>query len=310
MDLLDAITAYVRAAERSSFTAAARDLNVSQPHITRAVNQLEERLGTRLFQRSTRAMTLTDEGRDYLEKCRAILAALEDADQSVGRGAETLTGRLRIFAPVSLGRMWVVPRLEEFMRRHPALDVHLILDDRPRDMIEERIEVSLRVGEIAEQSLRVRHLGDVARVVVASPRYWDSRGRPTHPAELATYEALIFDAHVVVDGINMRRGAEAVDVKLKGRFHSNSSEALHEGMLHGLGLSIPPWWLVADDIASGRLERVLPDWTLIPPLPLHAAYPLTRSPTEKVRRFVDWLVFTMHADRIYGPDGAEVVKPV
>lgn len=310
MDLLDAITAFVRAAERGGFTAAARDLNVSQPHITRAVGQLEERLGTRLFQRSTRAMTLTDEGQDYLEKCRAILAALEDADQSVGQGAENLTGKLRIFAPVSLGRMWVVPRLPEFMQRHPALDVHLIFDDRPRDMIEERIEVALRVGEIAEQSLRVRHLGDVARVVVASPDYWNTRGRPAHPADLAHHEALIFEAHVIVDRINLRRGADAVDVKLNGRFHSNSSEALHEGLLCGLGLSIPPWWLVADDIASGRLERVLPDWTLIPPLPLRAAYPLTRAPTEKVRRFVDWLVFTMHADQIYGQDQVEVLKSV
>jgi DNA-binding transcriptional LysR family regulator len=310
MDLLDAITAYVRAAERGGFTAAARDLNVSQPHITRAVRQLEERLGVRLFQRSTRAMRLTDAGQEYLEKCRTIIAAIEDADQAVGHGAKALSGTLTIFAPVSLGRQWIVPHLDAFMQRHDKLDVRLILDDKPRDMIEDRIDVALRVGEIAEQTLRVRHLGDVDRVVVAAPAYWDRRGRITQPSELAAHESLIFDGTIKLDSVRLTRAAETVDVALNGRFRTNSSEAIQEAIFCGLGVSVAPWWLVASHVAAGRMERALDDWILIPSLPIHAAYPSSRAPSEKVRRFVDWLVFSLHANSLYRPVAANMNEQI
>jgi DNA-binding transcriptional LysR family regulator len=303
MDHLDAITAFVRASERGGFSAAARDLGVSQPHVTRAVAQLEGRLGTRLMNRSTRQLTLTDEGRDYLERCRTILMAVEDSDESVGVRATTLRGELRVFAPVSLGREWIVPRLTEFLDRHPALSVRLVLDDRPRDLIEERLDVAVRVGPLESSTMRARHLGDVQRLIVAAPDYFAKRGlaRPEQPGDLEGHEWLIFDGPVRVDHIRCVKDGETVEIACNGRFISNSSEALQEAVLRGQGLCIVPYWLASKALASGALEHILPDWRMVPSLPLSVVYPATRAPSEKVRRFIDWLVYNFHAEDIFDP---------
>ena len=299
MDLHQAMIAFVRSAERGGFSAAARDLSVTQPHVTRAIQQLESRLGARLFHRTTRKLNLTDEGREYLDRCRAILQSIEEADESVGRGARTLRGELRIFAPVSLGRAWIVPRLGEFLARHPELSVKLVLDDRPRDIVEERLDVSVRVGPLEESSHRVRKLGDVERILVASPAFWQRHSEPRTPADLERLPWLIFDGPIRVDQLRLSRGADTRHVKLTGRISTNSSEAIHEALLQGFGACPAPIWLVATDVRQARLTRVLSDWRIIPPLPLHAVYPETRVPTEKVRRFVDWLAFTLHADGVF-----------
>jgi DNA-binding transcriptional LysR family regulator len=304
MDHLDAITAFVRAAERGGFSAAARDLNVSQPHVTRAVAQLEARLGVRLMNRSTRHLTLTDEGRDYLERCRAIQLAVEDSDESVGVRATTLRGELRVFAPVSLGREWIVPRLTEFLDRHPALSVRLVLDDRPRDLIEERLDIAVRVGPLESSTMRARHLGDVQRLIVAAPDYFARHGlaRPRLPADLAAHEWLIFDGPVRVDQVRCVKDGETVEIACNGRFISNSSEALQEAVLRGQGLCLAPYWLVSKAVASGALEQILPDWRTAPDLSLSVVYPATRAPSEKVRRFIDWLVYSLHSEGVFGVD--------
>lgn len=296
MDLFDAMAAFVRAAERGGFSAAARDLGVSQPHVTRAVAELEQRLGTRLFNRSTRRVTLTDEGLDYLDRARSILAAIEDADESVGARAETLRGELRVFAPVSLGRAWIVPRLGAFMARHAQLSVKLVLDDRPRDLVAERLDVAVLIGPIADQSLRARKLGRAARIIAASPVYWELAGRLLHPTEIAKHTWLIFDGPVRVDRVRLRRDGELSEHAMPGRFASNSSEALQEAMLCGLGACFAPRWLIADGERAGKLEQALCDWRAEPDLEIFAAYSTTRAPTEKVRRFIDWLAFSLHAD--------------
>ena len=299
MDLFDAITAFIRAAERNGFTSAARDLGVTQPHVTRAVQQLEQRLGARLFNRTTRQLVLTDEGRDYLERCRAIMASLDDADQSIGARANTLTGELRIFAPVSLGRAWVVPRLAEFLGRHPQLGVNLVLDDRPRDLVEERLDLGLRIGPLPASTQRARHLGDIDRWIVATPAYWLEHGKPEAPVDLSRHESLIFDGPITVDRLRMCRGKSTVDVALNGRFRTNSSEAIQEAMLLGRGVCAAPTWLVLNDLSQGRIERALADWRVMPPLPLFVTYPETRVPSERVRRCVDWLAYSLQADGLF-----------
>jgi len=297
MDLTEAMTAFVRASERGSFSAAARDLSVTQPHITRAVQQLEARLGVRLLNRTTRRLTLTDEGTEYLARCRSILDAIEDADHSVGARADTLRGKLRVFAPVSLGRAWIVPRLKEFLDRHPALQFHLTLDDRPRDLVEERLDVGIRVGPLTEASLRVRKLGDVERWIVATPDYWQRTGHPGKPEDISHRDWLVFDGTVRIDRVLF---TDLGEIPVQGRFSTNSSEAIEEALLLGLGPCWAPTWLVAKHVASGRLRRVLPEYRTGPPLELFAVYPETRVPSEKVRRFVDWLVFSLHADGLFG----------
>lgn len=305
MDHLDAIAAFVRAAERGGFSAAARDLGVSQPHVTRAVAQLEGRLGVRLMNRSTRQLTLTDEGRDYLDRCRTILVTVEDSDESVGARATTLRGELRVFAPVSLGREWIVPRLTEFLGRHPALSVRLVLDDRPRDLVEERLDVAVRVGPLESSTMRARHLGDVQRLIVASPDYFANRrlARPAQPRDLEGHEWLIFDGPIRVDHVRCVKDGEAVEIACAGRFISNSSEALQEAVLRGHGLCLVPYWLASKALASGDLEHVLPDWGIDPSLPLSVVYPATRSSSEKVRRFIDWLVYNLHAEGVFNAIG-------
>jgi DNA-binding transcriptional LysR family regulator len=295
MDLLDAITAFVRTAERGSFAAAARDLDTSQPHVTRAVQQLESRLGTRLLNRTTRRVTLTEAGIEYLEHGRQILATVEQADQAVGEKARTLSGRLRVFAPVSIGRVWVVPWISSFMQQHEALEVELVLDDKPRDLVEERLDVAIRVGELPDSTQRVRRIGQVERVVVATPDYWQARGVPLQPSELAQHVALIFAGTITLDRVRMQRGEQIVEVALNGRFRTNSSEAIQEAALCGHGVLIGPTWLVDQHIASRSLQRVLPDWRVVPTLSISAVYPAARAPTEKVRRFIDGFAWHLHS---------------
>jgi DNA-binding transcriptional LysR family regulator len=294
MDLMDAITAFVRTAERGGFAAAARDLGTSQPHVTRAVQQLEARLGAPLLHRTTRRVTLTEAGAEYLEHCRQILAAVEQADHAVGERARTLSGRLRVFAPVSIGRLWLLPWIGQFMARHTSLEVELVLDDRPRDLVQERLDVGIAVGELPDSSLRVRRLGEVERVVVAKPAYWRQHGTPRQPADLSQHQALIFAGPITLDRLRLQRAAQTVDVALQGRFRTNSSEAIEEAALQGLGLLVAPTWLVGAHLASGQLKQVLVPWRIVPALAVSAIYPATRAPTEKVRRFIDGLVAHLH----------------
>jgi LysR family transcriptional regulator, transcriptional activator for dmlA len=304
MDLINAVACFVRVAERGSFSASARDMGVSQAHMSRAIAQLEARLGTKLIHRTTRQLTLTDEGMEYLGRCRTILSAIEEADQSVGKRANVLSGQLRVFAPVSLGRTWIVPRVTEFLARHPDLSIKLVLDDSPRDLIEDRLDIGLRIGPLSDGTQQARKLGDIERVIVATPAYWDQSGRPNHPSDLEGHEWLMFDGVVLVNGFDCMRGDETLRVHLKGRFSSNSSEAMQEAMLTGAGVCLAPYWLAAKGLSDGSLERVFADWRTMPSLPLYVTYPANRAPTEKVRRFIDWLVYCFHADGHFLKDQA------
>lgn len=301
MDVIGAMAAFVRVAERGSFTLAARDLGVSQPHVTRALQTLEARLAAQLVQRTTRRLVLTDDGRAYLERCRAILASIEEADQAVGRGAASLRGELRVFAPVSLGRSWIVPRLGEFMDRHPELSVRLVLDDRPRDLIEERLDVGVRVGPLPPSSYRARKLGDVERVIVGSAALWQRYGEPRAPEDLEAVPWLIYDGTIRVDRVTCVRGRVSKTVAMRGRFSTNSSEAIEEALLCGQGACLAPYWLVSRHLQTGRLVRVLGAWSTPPTLPILALFPLGGSaqPTAKVRRFLDWLAWSFYGDGLF-----------
>lgn len=305
MDLITAMETFERCIERGSFSAAARDLRVSQPHVTRCIQYLEARLKANLFRRSTRQLSLTDEGIEYLEHCRGILEAIRGADESVGGGAKELRGELRIFAPVSLGRQWVVPKLGDFMDLHPQLSVKLVLSDRPLDLAEERIDVAIRVGPLRDGAQRVKKLGDVGRPIVAAPRFWDRFGRPEKPADLAKFEWLIFDGPVRVDSVScVREGSPVETVMVNGRFSSNSSEAIDAALLQGRGACMAPAWLVNPGLARGELEAVLTDWRTVPDLSLFAVYPESRVPTEKIRRCVDWLIFSLQTEFRPAPTSA------
>jgi len=259
------------------------------------VRQLEAHLGAQLLQRTTRRVSLTDEGAAYLERARRVIADLEDADASVGRRARSLTGTLRVFAPVSLGRMYLVKRLAELVKAEPQLEVELVLDDRPRDMVEERFDVALRVGPLADSSARVRRLGDVERVVVAARSLVPHV--PQDPAALKDLPAIIFDGPIVVDSVVLERGAQRVQVALHGRFRTNSSEAMLEALLAGAGWTVAPMWLIQDQLRKRTLVRWVPAWEVPSKLTLFAVYPEGRAPPRRVRVFLDLLEHALAATR-------------
>lgn len=227
------------------------------------------------------------------------MSSVEDADNAVGTRARTLAGRLRVFAPVSIGRIWVVPRLTAFLEMHPGIEVELVLDDRPRDLIEERLDIAIRVGELPLPQQHLQKLGDVQRIVVAAPGYWQAYGIPTMPAALAEHHSLIFAGTITLDRVTMQRDGKLADVELHGRFRTNSSEAIEEAALQGHGVLVGPTWLTRRHIASGRLTQVLDDWRVVPPLAISLAYPETRMPSEKVSRFADWLARSLQEDHCF-----------
>lgn len=298
MDRFLAWSHFARVAELSSFSAAAKDLGTTQSNVSRSVRLLEEHVGARLLARTTRRMTLTPEGAEYLERVHAILGAAEDADHSVGKLARSLGGRLRVFAPVSLGRKWVVPRLADFLHLHPNLEVELLLDDQPRDLVEERIDVSLRVGPQPDSNARLRLLGNVDFAIVASPAWLRGRKVKT-PADLGAAEAVVFAGTITLGRVTLARGKERVEVPLAGRFRTNSSEGILAAARAGLGFLVAPRWLVVDEVDSGALKSVLPSWTVAQVLPLYASFAENRTPPARVERFIEFFGKALRADGLF-----------
>jgi DNA-binding transcriptional LysR family regulator len=289
VDQLIALRHFVRVAERRSFSAAARDARTTQSTVSHAVRQLEEYLGAQLLQRTTRRVSLTDEGAAYLERARRVIADLEDADASIGRRARAVTGTLRVFAPVSIGRLYLVKRLADLVNDEPQLEVEL-------DMIEGRFDVALRVGPLADSSARVRRLGEVERVFVAARSLVPTT--PTDPAQLAALPAVIFDGPVTIDSVVLERGGQSAAIALTGRFRTNSSEAMLEALLAGAGWTVAPMWLVQDALRKRALVRLVPAWHVPSRLPLFALYPEGRAPPRRVRVFLDLLEHALIADGV------------
>ena len=297
MDRIETMRHFVRVAGLSSFSAAARELGTTQSNVSRSVRLLEEHLGARLLQRTTRQMSLTPEGAEYLEHAVRILESVEQADSAVGTRAKGLAGPLRVFAPVSLGRQHVVPRLAEFLREHPDLEVDLILDDWPRDLVRERIDVALRVGPLPDSTEHARLLGRVPLAAVASPR-WLRRKTLRSPSDLSSHPCVVFAGPITLDSVTFARGTSSIEVALRGPFRSNSSEAILAAAQAGIGFAVAPRWLVSEAIAEKALKEIFADWRIAEPLTVHAVYGGTRTPPSRVTRFIEFFAYALHADGI------------
>lgn len=190
--LLEHVRTFVRAVETGSFTAVAAEQGQSQPTVSRQVSALEEHLGARLLQRTTRALMPTEEGRHFYEHGRALLDAAETARAAVRPGAAEVAGTLRIAAPLAFARLHLMPRLWRFLAGHPALRTDWVLGDRPVDLVEEGVDLAIRIGRIADQSLIARRIGEVRRITVAAPGYWAARGRPVHPGDLRDHDCIVY----------------------------------------------------------------------------------------------------------------------
>jgi DNA-binding transcriptional LysR family regulator len=287
MDRFDALSAFVAVADLKGFAAAARKLGLSASAVTRLVAALEERIGLRLLQRTTRSVSLTDAGARYLERARRILADLEEADGSAQAERSTPTGRLVVSAPLAFGRLHVAPLMCAYLQRYPDIVGELQLSDRMVNLVEDGIDLAVRIGNLPDSSLIMRHLGETRRIVVASPTYLDRNGAPQSPAELA--------GHRIIHFAGLGGGASDWRFTRNGRdertaitphYLTNSADAGVWHAARGGGLAMVLAYQAADELRDGRLKIVLREFEP-PPLPIQAVYPAARLLSAKVRAFVD-----------------------
>ncbi|MBX9796956.1 MAG: LysR family transcriptional regulator [Sphingomonas sp.] len=279
---------FVRVVEAGSFSAAARVLGQGQPAVSKAVAQLEARLGLRLLTRTTRALTLTDAGRAYYDRARLALDAAEEAEAAARGAAAALTGRLRVCAPVTFARLHIVPALAGFRAAHPALDVDLVLDDRRIDLVQEGIDVAIRAGDMPDSSMVATRLAEGVRRVVAAPAYWHARAPVEDPADLAALDFIAYGPGPGgLDWIFSQGGATR-HVRMTSRLRMSALEGVREAVFAGLGFAIMSQWAADDAIAAGTARALLPDYSL-PSVDLWAVYPAGRQPPARARLFADFV---------------------
>ncbi|MEM8952100.1 MAG: LysR family transcriptional regulator [Pseudomonadota bacterium] len=294
MNTLEAMNLLIEAVDGGSFSAAGRELGMAPSSVARGIASLEDDLGIRLLNRTTRSLSLTEAGGLYLERARRILAEVEEARLSVTQLEADPRGTLRLNLPTAFGRAHVVPMLPGFLSQYPDLSLDLSLTDAFVDLVEEGIDLAIRIGELKDSSLVARKLAPNIRVLCASPAYFKKAGRPSTPADLRDHNCLIY-----------KRGNDRVvwhfrgpdgdieDVDASGDFQSNNTEALVSMVHAGQGLAIMPTWLVGSDIAEGRLQTVFDDYTVSPTAldtGIYAIFPYNRHLSPKVRACVDALV--------------------
>jgi DNA-binding transcriptional LysR family regulator len=288
MDRLGAMAQFVRVVEAGSFSAAARALGQGQPAVSKAVSQLENRLGVRLLNRTTRALMLTEVGSLFYERAKAALDAAEEAEAAARGAGAALTGRLRICAPVTFARLHIVPRLPEFMTAHPGLDIDLVLDDRRIDLIEEGVDVAIRAGPLEDSSLVATHLATGRRQVVGSPTFWSNHADVVRPSDLAVLPFIAFGAAPgEVDWTFARDGASE-HVRMTPCLRVSALEGVREALFAGIGFAIISGWSTSDAIGQNRAETRL-ETCRLPPVDLWAMYPAGRQAPACARAFTDFL---------------------
>jgi DNA-binding transcriptional LysR family regulator len=283
MDQLFTLRAFVAIAGQGSFVGASRALRVSPSVATRAIAQLEERLGLALFTRTTRSLRLTERGQVYLESCQRLIEDLDEAERRVrGENAEP-RGELSLSAPIVFGRLHVLPLVQRLLAAHRALSIRLQLSDRNQQLVDEGIDAAMRLGELKDSGLIALKVGTVRRVLVASPGYVKQRGTPRTPAELARHELIAFEA---LDATNdWRFGAREKTVRVRPRLVLNSADAAIAAAEAGVGITRALSYQAREAVLAGRLVLLL-DAFAPPPVPVSVVYPGRRSTSANVSAFV------------------------
>jgi DNA-binding transcriptional LysR family regulator len=296
MDLLLHFRAFVRVAELGGFSAAARALNASQPAISRQIAELEARVGARLLHRSPTGVSLTEEGRAFLAGARAALDSADAALGAIGALRGAVDGTVRLGCSIAFGRLQVIPRLGPLLDRHPGLSIELVMSDSVADLVQEGIDVALRIGVVTEPDLILRRIGVTRRAVVATPGYLARAGTPTHPDELAAHECIRFLGLATRDGWPFESpGGEGFVVPVRGRLRANTSEGVREAVLLGLGLGLCPTWMFCKELRDGRVVSVLQGWTSAA-LPINAVFSSRRQVPARVRAVVEHLAGEFRGD--------------
>ncbi|MBN9509938.1 MAG: LysR family transcriptional regulator [Alphaproteobacteria bacterium] len=299
MNRLSSMEAFVRVIETGSFSSAARQLRIGQPAVSKAVAQIEKRLGVRLLLRTTHRLTPTESGQGFYEHAKRAIEEAEEAELAARGAGAALSGRLRICAAVTFARLHVMPHLPAFLDQHPALDIDVVLDDRNVDVIEAGIDVALRMGSLIDSSLTARRVGQGRRLVLGTPSYFAKAGEPRTPGDLAAHQAVIYDQRGGGSGWTFRRGAAEVAIAMKGRVRATAAEGVREAVLADLGLTVGSEWMFAPELHSGRVRTVLDDWTL-PPIDLWTVFPTGRQATAKARAFAAFIEARLFGARLFG----------
>jgi DNA-binding transcriptional LysR family regulator len=286
MDRIDSVAVFAEVAERGSFSGAAKHLNRSAAAVTRAVAELETRLGVRLLNRTTRAVSVTEAGQRFLVGARRVLADLAEIEQgAVGQG-QAPRGELRITAPIVFGRRHVLPLVTDFLGQYPEVSVRLALLDRPVDLVEDGLDVAIRIGALADTSAIAVRVGEMRRIAVAAPGYLKRRGRPRSPADLARHDVIAFAG---IDRVERWRFAGGVEARIKPRLVVNTAEAAIDAAVAGFGITRVLSYQAADALSDRRLVRLLREQEA-GATPVHVVYPEGRHPPSKLRAFLDTIV--------------------
>ena len=279
--------AFVAVVQAGSFAAAAKRLGMSSSYASKLVTRLEERLGARLLNRSTRKLSLTEAGEGFYRDSAEALRLVDSAERSVSSHQTSLQGRLKITLPTSLGIEWLSCALSDFMRAHPGLLLDVIYLDRFVDLVAEGFDIAIRVGELSDSSLIRRGLGRVDHRLLASPGYLQRRGRPSVPADLSDHDCLVYSYHRAPTTWVLERAEERRSVRVSGPFVANNGAALAQAAANGAGIVFVPEFVGTDYLADGRLVPILPEWGR--PVPISALYVDAQFVPKKTRVFLDYL---------------------
>src|SRR5271156_2723986 len=291
MDYMDrhlAMEAFVHVVDTGSFSSAARQMRVGQPAVSKSVAQLEDWLGVRLLLRSTRSLTPTEAGRNFYVRARRALEKAEEAVLAARGAGAALTGKIRISASVCFGRLHIMRQLSRFLEEHPELEIEMVLDDRPINLVEEGIDVAFRSGALVDSTLVARKIGEARRLVMATPSYFERHGEPKSPGELMAHQTVVYTPDGGGTSWTFRRGSAETSVVVGGRVTVTAAEGLREAVFAHLGLAITSEWNFAPELAAGIVRPVLLDWDL-PTMELRAVFPSGRMASAKAREFASFV---------------------
>ena len=289
MDRFDAMRAFVQVLESGSYTKAALRLNLHKATVSQQIQQLEDKLGTRLLTRTTRSVAPTEEGRTYYTRACAILQQVDDAETLLRKGSSAPEGHLRVNVPVSMGRLVFAPEIGDFLARYPKITLELGCSDRTVDLVQEGVDCALRGGQLPDSRLSARGVGGLRFVLCAAPRYIDEQGLPANPEDLIRHRQIgyVLASTGKLRPVTLTRDGRRVELDVPARLLTTDSAAVLSAGLHGLGITVLAEFVASHYLASGALVRVLPGWTC-PSLPLQLVTPTTRKRAARVQAFMDW----------------------
>lgn len=301
MDRYHAMATFVRVVETGSFSAAARQLNVGQPAVSKTIAQLENRLQVSLLVRSTHSLAPTEAGQRFFERARAAITEADEAELAARGAGVGFSGRLRVSAATTFARLHVVPLLPRFLCDHPDLDIDVVMDDRTIDLIAEGIDVSLRMGDLSDSTATARKIATGGRSVLGSPGYLERVGEPQSPADLADHQAVIYSQ--LGSAWSFTKDGTEISVAVHGRVRVSAAEGLRAAVLADMGLTIASDWMFKPELASGAVRRVLTAWTL-PTINLWALFPSGRMASAKARAFASFVEGVMADSAVVHSDQA------